>query len=485
MALTRNTSLYNDIGDSGLNHDGWGEVGDEFLQEWRGAGEKAKRVREMLYNSPVIGALRLAVEMPIRDIEWDFVSDEGEDDPRLELLNDAWDAMTHSWDDHISDALGFLWYGWSMFTVTYQVDNGRVLWRKLKTLGHDTLQRWLFDEDGGLRGVQQWPHLWPDEIPIERMLIYRFRRARGNPEGESILRPAWPAWYYAKNVQHIEAIGIERNLAGLPTIQLPEGADMTESDDDSTDIGRARRLVRNVRNDEHAGIVLPPGWEFNLVSSGGGNKAADTDMVINRYDKRMLMATLSQFLMLGMDNVGAMATFEGATDFFTLTLNAAADTISRTFTKFAVERLLKLNGYEADGIRLEHSPAGSVRPEMIADALAKISGGGFISWTADDEVWLRSLLRLPERDAEEIEAERETERAERQERAEAMRRQFAGGNTGGNTDEQSADVDAEHFAADGDERFRRRMERQWQDRMAAFLTRQKRDVVKQAKREHA
>ena len=82
----KRAGLYQDIGDTGLNTTGWGEIGDEFLREWQGAGEKAKRVREMLHNSPVISALRLAIEMPLRDIDWQFVSDDGEDDPRVALL---------------------------------------------------------------------------------------------------------------------------------------------------------------------------------------------------------------------------------------------------------------------------------------------------------------------------------------------------------------------------------------------------------------
>lgn len=486
--MAKRTGIYQDVGDTGLNTTGWGEIGDEFLREWQGAGEKAKRVREMLYNSSVIGALRLAVEMPIRGIGWQFVSDAGEDDPRLALLNDAWAAMTHSWNDHISDALNFLWYGWSMFSVTYQQDGGRVLWRKFRPLAHDTVMRWHFAADGGLAGMQQWPHLWPDVIPIERMVIYRFRRARGNPEGESILRPAWPSWYYTKNIQQVEAIGIERNLAGLPVMTLPENADTTESDDENTDVGRARRIVRNVRNDEQAGIVKPFGWQFELLASSGGSKTVDTDLVINRYDKRMLMATLSQFIMLGMDNVGALATFDGATDFFTLTLNAVADTIAETFTKFGVARLLELNGFDPTGVRMEHSPAGSVKPEMIADSLAKLAPTGFLTWTADDEVWLRGLFRLPARDPEEIEAEREEDKAEKAARAEAMReamQQRQPPDSGEvDVDEQSAALFAETYAAGGDDAYRRQMERQWQKKMAAFLARQQRDVTRQVKREH-
>ena len=50
---------------------------------------------------------------------------------------------------------------------------------------------------------------------------------------------------------------------------------------------------------------------------------------------------------LGMDNIGAMATFEGD-GLFTMTLNAVADTIAETFTK-VLRRLLALNGLDTRG----------------------------------------------------------------------------------------------------------------------------------------
>lgn len=471
--------IYKDIGDIGLNTSGWGESGDEFLDEWRGATNKAKRVREMLYNSATVGALRLAVEMPLRDIEWQFVSEDGEDDPRLELLNESFASLSHSWNDHVIDALDFLWFGWSMFTITYQQRDGRILWRKFRPLGHDTLQRWLYDEDGGMAGIQQWPHLNPDPVPIERMVIYRFRRARGNPEGFSVLRPAWTSWYYAKNIQHVEAIGIERNLAGLPIVQLPEGADTTESDSDDTDAGRARQLAQGVRNDSRAGVVIPFGWDFRLAASGGTG-ANNTDAVISRYDKRILMSALAQFIMLGMDNIGALATYSGSQDFFTLTLNAVADTLAETFTKFAVERLLKLNGLDPHGVRLTHSPAGGLKPEQIAAALGQIGQGGFLTWSADDEVWLRSIFRLPVRDTETIQAARDEAQAARDA---AVRQAMA--QRPPTVDRQTAEIEPEAYAAaDGDDAARQQWERQWQRKMAAFLARQQRDVTRQARREH-
>lgn len=459
---TRRGQLASDIGSTGLKIN-WGQIEDDFLREWNGQ-EKVKRIDEMVKNSPIIGALRLAIEYPLRDITWQWTSDV-ENDPRVELLNEAWENMTHSWHDHLSEALLFPFYGWSMFTITYERVNGRWLWRKFKMLGHDTVQRWLLGDDGGLAGLQQWPHEWPDPIPIERMLIYRLRKTRGNPEGESILRPAWTSWYYVKNIQQIEAIGLERNLAGLPVIEMPIGAN---ADTSSTDYTTADKVVRNVRNDEQAGVVLPPPtgdgenhrWRLSLLSGGGMSKTIDTDMVIGRYEKRMLTAALAQFLLLGQDKVGALSLSKDQTDFFTMSLNANADIIADTFTKYAAARLLRLNGMDPAGVRLEHSPAGDTDLTIIADFLQKT--GALLTWTPEDEAWLRGVARLPARTVEELERLRD----------EATAPAAAPPTL---PDMNRAEVYAAGNAPDDD--ARRRLERKWTARAAAFFDEQQQRVV--------
>lgn len=455
----RRVGLTQDIGHTGLNET-WGIIQEDFLDEWRDTDRKVRQITEMLSNSPAVGALRLAIELSIRDIEWQFTDDAGEDTPRLQLLNDAWEAMSHSWNDHIQEACLMPFYGWSMFSIVYRRDGGRLLWRKFKMLGHDTVFRWQFAEDGGLAGLQQKPHLNPDPIPIERMLLYRFRKTKGNPEGESALRPAWIPWYYVKNLQQIEAIGIERNLAGLPVIHPPMGADMAEG---SADYEAAHKVVRNVRQDEQAGVVMPAPvgegehqkWRLELLSGGGQSKVIDTDKVINRYDKRIFLSALSQFLMLGMDDIGALATFEAGTDFFTVAVNAVADIISETFTKFAIPRLLELNGFDADGVQLEHSPAGTVDVVEMSDALMKLSS--MLTWMPDDEVMLREVLRLPGKTPEEIEQAQEEKRQrdlEDQERMLAARGPMPQGNF-----DTSVQTFAAENAPDDDERGK--LERSW------------------------
>lgn len=399
-----------EMGYTGLNEWG-GWIQEDFLTELRGnAGYKA--YNEMRLNSPVIAAMLLSIEQSIRGIDWFFVSDLGDDDPRLELLEASRAGMSHSWNDHIIEAMTMLPFGFSLFEIVYKRVGGQLLWRKFAIRGQDTVHRWLFEDDGGVGGVVQMgaPSYRLIEIPIEKLLLYRTRVEKNNPEGRSILRTAYPSYYFWKHISQTEGIGIERDLAGLPVVKLPEDAS-TDEDDPDSDASKAAEIVRNIRNDEQAGVVLPYGWDLSLLSTGG-TRQFDTDTIIKRYESRMLMSALAQFLVLGQDKVGSLALSSDQTDFYTMSVNATADIVAETFSKYAIPRLLALNGLDPEGIVLDHSPAGDVDLSGLADFLQKT--GSMITWLPTDEVWLRSVAKLPDASPEDIEAERERKRAEQQ-----------------------------------------------------------------------
>lgn len=487
-----NKANYGEIGNTGLASFS-GILSDEFLRELRGR-EGYKRFDEMRRNSPVIGALLLANELSIRKVSWEFASDDGEEDPRVELLEQARGSMEQSWNDFVVEVLTMLPFGYSLFEPVYQRMGAQVLWRKFAPRGQDTVYRWEFNEEvsqyydtrkgnGDLLGVWQQaaPSYKLTYIPNEKLLLFRTRVERGNPEGRSILRTAWVSYYYAKHIQQIEAIGIERDLAGLPLIKLPPGADT--SDTETSDAGIANKMVRNVRNDEQAGIVLPPMWEFELVSTGG-SRQFDTDKIVRRYESRMLMSALAQFIMLGQDGVGSLALSQDMTDFFTMAVNAVADIISETFTKYAVPRLLALNGYDATGVRLEHTPAGDVDTAAIADFLQKVSG--MITWDAQDELWLRQLIGLPERDVMELQDARDNAEQVANAKQQAILQQINGKQTADkppmDEDMPEDEMSVTRFAADpADKARRRKLEKKLQEQMAKALARTKRQVVKYAK----
>ena len=58
-------------------------------------------------------------------------------------------------------------------------------------------------------------------IPRAKCLLFRPTAYKSNPEGRSILRTAYRPWYNLTQIENIEGIGIERDLAGLPVVKVP------------------------------------------------------------------------------------------------------------------------------------------------------------------------------------------------------------------------------------------------------------------------
>ena len=92
---------------------------------------------------------------------------------------------------------------------------------------------------------------------------------------------------------------MERDLAGYPVIYAPEGYDIWSEDEAATAIRASLEgMVRSVRRDESEGLVLPYGYELKLLSNGGARQF-DTNAIINRYDTRIAMTVLADFILSG------------------------------------------------------------------------------------------------------------------------------------------------------------------------------------------
>ena len=415
-----------EIGTTGLAQFS-GLIFQEPLIELRGR-EGYKRYDEMRRNSPIVSALLLSFKNPIRSTSWTF-SSEKDNDPRLDILNQAIDNMQRTLGDHIFEALSMLEFGYSVFEPLYEQKKGVWLWRDFSPRNQYTILRWLYREvpvnpaDPNsikmqkLVGLQQLapPKFRMTSIPIERLVVYKLRAELDNPEGTSILRPAWIPYFYVKHFQQIEAIALERLGPGFPVIHLPPGA--TTDNNDSSDYGKAAKMVRNIRNDQQAGAVLPDLWTLDLLHSDA--KMPDYNAAISRHTKDILTAALAQFLMLGQQGIGSLALSKDQTDFFTMSVNATADILAETFTHDMIPPLMALNGYDAEGLMLEHTPAqGETSVTVMADFLQK--AGSFIHLTPDDEVWIRQLAGMPEKSVEEIQTIWDDEQAQQEVAAKAL-----------------------------------------------------------------
>lgn len=352
-----------ELGTTGLKRSS-GYVYEEFLRQLQGP-RAISIYREMASNDPVVGAILFAIDMLIRQVEWSVESadDSQAAQEQKEFLEECMQDMSHTWTDFVSEVMSMLPFGWSYFEQVYKrrdgdasrYDDQKIGWRKFAVRAQDSLDRWEFDTDGGLRGMWQRVQ-YGDEagtqvfIPIEKALLFRTISRKGNPEGVSSLRNAYRPWYFKKRIEEIEGIGIERDLAGLPYAQIPVRYFTSPKPEDVAILEEIKQLVINVRRDEQEGVVLPMAYddrgnklfEFGLLNSGG-TRQFNTDAVIARYDQRIAMTVLADFILLGHEAVGSFALSSDKTNLFAVAIGAWLTSICETLNRHAVARIMEIN----------------------------------------------------------------------------------------------------------------------------------------------
>jgi len=397
-----------EIGLTGLNRYG-GQIREEFVPELK--GKKGRKVyREMSENDPVVGAILFAIKQLVRGADWGVTpgGDEDVDEQAAEFLEQCIDDMSHSWESSVSEIISFLRYGWSYFEICWKVregkdvmptpedpnpatskyDDGLVGIRKLSIRAQDTLLGWMFDDSGGLRGMNQTaaPDFRPRFLPISKCLLFRTSEHKGNPEGRSILRSAYRPWFFKTNIEEIEAIGIERDLAGLPVMKVP--FEVLKDDKYASLKTELENIIRNVRRDEQEGVLLPhdpdnPGaYEFTLMTTGG-RRQFDTNEIILRYDARIAGVVLADFVMLGHEKVGSFALASEKRHMFEKAVLGWMDSICGVMNTHLVRRLFDINAAAFPGLEelpkitysMPHVPTLQEVVEMVgelADAGAEL-----------------------------------------------------------------------------------------------------------------
>ncbi len=410
---------FREYGRTGLHRFNTGWIYEEFLKELQGR-RGIEVYKEMAENDDVIGAILFATEMLMRQCKWN-IQESGasqQDRDAAEFVRSCMDDMEETWSDFISEVLSFLTYGWSYHEIVYKrrmgntknpethskYADGLIGWRKLPVRSQDTLWEWKYDEGDNLLGlVQCAPPLYEQVfIPLEKALHFKTKSRKSNPEGRSVLRNSYRDWYFKRRIQEIEGIGIERDLAGLPVLEAPEGVDIW-NDEYREELEKAERIVRSVRRDEREGIVIGNGWKFSLVSTGG-RRQFDTNQIIERYDTRMAMTVLADFVLLGHQNVGSFALSSDKTELFSVALGAFLDLICEVFNKQAIPRLIDINGQHFTGItdypELVHGDIETQDLDKLGKFVSQMVGIGAVTPDSSMEAYLRMAANLPEMDPE-------------------------------------------------------------------------------------
>lgn len=410
----------NELGTSGLRRSG-GFIHEEFLTQLR--GKRGLLVyREMADNDPVIGSILYAIEKVILRLDWrvDPFDDSEEAKAIAAFIDECMEDMSDSWDQTLASILSMLVYGFSFHEIVYKVrggdskdpkrnskhSDGKIAWRKFAIRSQETLNNWMMDEDGGIQGFRQMDPTGGGfrEIPMDKGLLFRTNVSKNNPEGRSLLRNSFRPWYYKRRIEEIEAIGIERDLAGLPVAKVPpeylsSGATAAQQ----AVLANITEIVQNIKRNEQEGVIFPMMYDeggkemFSLeLLSSGGSRQFDTDKVIARYDQRIAMSVLSDFILLGHEAVGSFALGSQKMDLWTMSIDAIAKSIAEVVNQYAIPRLLRLNGMNTELCPyLTYGQVSHVDLGELADYVQKLTSAGLLMPDENLEAYLREQASLP------------------------------------------------------------------------------------------
>jgi hypothetical protein len=374
---------------------------DEFIPELRGKNA-IRKYREMRDNDSTIGAVMYAAEQVLRDVKLKVepANDTEEAKREADFVESIFDDMDHSLDDHIAESLSSLSYGFAWFEVVYKrrvgptkrspkknskYTDGRLGVRKIACRAPWTISRFdVEDKSGDVLGIYQDVGYGSGKhyIPATKSLYYRTTVLNGDPSGRSILRNAYSSYVYLNNLQSIEAIAVERELAGIPVARIPsEYLSSDASAAQSGFVGNLQQILRDVKFNEQGYIITPSdtypdkdGSPTNIrlvdieLMSSNGNRNVDIDPIVRRYQHDIARSVLSEFLMLGGGNNGSYALSKSKTDLFLRALESYIQAIVDVLNKQLVERLWQLNGLNYD--LMPCIKAGDVAPHDLREIAA-------------------------------------------------------------------------------------------------------------------
>lgn len=299
-----------------------------------------------------------------------------------------------SWSDHLRLALLSVPYGHSGFEMRAEIRDGQARLVELSERLPSTISEIHTDKVGRFAGVTQLMSKAPTgraQIAADRLVWYAREREGAAWWGQSLLRPAYPAWLLSREMLRVSATGHRRFSVGVPTGEWDANADPSPAQ--HTELQQAMSATRV---GETGGLALPPGAHMKLVGLTGS--VPDTLGFIRYLDQTMSRMALTGFLDLGTTETGSRALASEFIDLFMLAIQAEADAVADTATRQINARLVAWNWGEDEPVpAIQIADVGS-KHEVTAEALNLLLGSGALSADPALEAHVRRQFKLPERE---------------------------------------------------------------------------------------
>lgn len=423
-AASQSTAIdpYLEVGSSGLSRFG-GVISEEWLEALKSLAKSNKIYREMRDNDAIIGAIFFSIDMLCRQVPWN-VKAGGVSTQALEkadFLESCMQDLNIPFAEVVSSILSMLPYGWALLEKVYKIrsgpnpdikmrskfTDGKIGWRKLPLRSQTSLYEWQYNKESGeLEAMIQLDPITNQKIiiPMAKALHFRTECIKDNPQGRSYLRNCYKSYFYASNLEEIEAIGIEHNALGILVGWVPTNL---FTDSSKASIKKVYQdAIENMKKNESDGLLFPleyddkghKKYDLQMIGLPNASQATDIGKVIERYHTRIAQTLMAEFIMLGTQQVGSFALASNKTALFAIALGVILDIIRDTFNNDAVVELFTLNGDNLEELpTIEHGDIESVDLTELGNYIKSLASSGVPLFPNNELVKkLMRVANLPE-----------------------------------------------------------------------------------------
>jgi len=391
----------------------------------------AKTYHKMSYDPTIASALTVLADT-IRRLEWEVVVPEGASQEKANFIKECMDDLDRPWKEYINEFLRMLVFGYNVNEKVFKrrkgnsrrnkspskYNDGKIGWKKLPSRDQQSLTKWLWDSSGrDLIGVKQnLSHVEGDRfsnnmamevnIPRSKFMLFRHNAQLDSPEGLSPLRHCYLPWRYKSTIEEYEAIGISRDMAGMPVVGLPPEYMSPNASGDKKEIFEyMQQVVANINANEQAGLVFPrfidPDskqdlFSFELLGISGG-KQYETDVIVKRYEHRLLMTFLADVLLMGGDSAGSYALSDNKLSLMAVKIGAVLDQLTATLNRDLVGHTFVLNSWDDEVLpEINYKPFDTDSLDDIGKFVQRVVSVGAMEVDQGLSNKLRDLVELEE-----------------------------------------------------------------------------------------
>jgi hypothetical protein len=317
-------------------------------------------------------------------------------------------GMTSPFSNSLEDILHFFEDGYAILEKVFELrewtppGQGRntkqyTMLKKLGVRPPSTISEIQYDNNGGptkviQNAIQADRTTQEKTVGIEKVMIFTFARKGGDLTGRSLLRTAYPHWYYKTHFYKIDAIQKERHSLGVPKGILKPG--FTQKDKDAM-----RTLLRNLRTNEEAYMLLVPNVDVEFAEVHGN--LVNSLESASHHNIMILLNVMAEFLSLGTHgSSGSRATGGVQQDIYMKALRYVGSYICDVLNMYLVPELVVWNYPTKNFPKVRVRNIGETKDlQMLGSAIANLVAQDAILMDDPTEDWLRRVFDMPKKQA--------------------------------------------------------------------------------------